>query len=72
MGLFSFFKKKKKPKPASDAVLDSRDFKEQNELYDVMPEQNAISACTTDEMPNGIGESGIEAKKIVRPPITPK
>ena len=60
MGLFSFFKKKKKPKSAWEAVMDSQDFKEQNELYDVMPEQNAN------------GESGVEAAKKARPPGTSK
>ncbi len=60
MGLFSFFKKKKEPKSAWEAVMDSQDFKEQNELYDVTPEQNAT------------GKSGVEATKKVRPPSTSK
>ena len=68
MGLFSFFKKKKEPKKepvkepksAWDAVMDSRDFKEQNEQFDVMPEQNEI------------GDSDIGATKKVRPQSTPK
>ena len=60
MGLFSFFKTKKEPKSAWEAVMDSQEFKEQNELYDEMPEQNAI------------GESGMKATKKARPPGTPK
>lgn len=41
-------------------VMDTPEFKKQKELFDLMSEMNSKDGCTTDEMPNGIGEFGLE------------
>ena len=58
MGIFDFLKKKE-PKSLWDEMMDIPGVKEQKDLHEAM---NAMSSggCTTDEMPNGIGEFGLE------------
>jgi len=58
MGLFDIFKKKK-PRTAYDELMDIPGFKEQKELYEVMSKANE-NGCTTDEIPEGVGEFGLE------------
>ena len=58
LGIFNLFKRKK-PKSVWDAMMDIPGFKAQKELHDVMSAMNE-GGCTTDEMPNGIGEFGLE------------
>jgi len=58
MGLFDMFKKKK-PRTIYDELMDIPGFKEQKELFDVMSKANE-GGCTTDEMPEGFGEFGLE------------
>ena len=59
MGIFDFFKKKE-PKSVWDEMMEIPGLKEQKDLHDAMSEMNS-GGCTTDEMPNGIGEFGLEA-----------
>ena len=59
MGLFDIFKKKK-PKSLWDEMMDIPELKAQKELFDAMSAMNSKEGCTTDEMPNGIGEFGLE------------
>ena len=58
MGLFDMFKKKKE-RTLYDDLMDIPGMKEQKELFDVMSKENE-GGCTTDEMPEGIGEFGLE------------
>lgn len=58
MSIFDIFKRKK-TKSVMDAMMDIPGFKAQKELYEVMSAMNA-DGCATDEMPNGIGEFGLE------------
>ncbi len=58
MGLFDIFKKKKE-RTGYDVLMDIPGFKEQKELFDVMSKANE-GGCTTDEIPEGIGEFGLE------------
>jgi len=58
MGLFDIFKKKKE-RTLYDDLMDIPGMKEQKELFDVMSKANE-GGCTTDEMPEGIGEFGLE------------
>jgi hypothetical protein len=58
MGIFDFFKSKKKS--VWDEMMEIPELKARKEVYDVMSSMNAIDGCTTDEMPNGIGEFGLE------------
>jgi hypothetical protein len=58
MGLFDIFKKKK-PRTVYDESMDIPGMKEQKELFDIMSKANE-GGCTTDEMPEGIGEFGLE------------
>ena len=58
MGIFDLFKKKE-PKSLWDELMDMPEVKEQKDLHDAMNAMNS-GGCTTDEMPNGIGEFGIE------------
>jgi len=58
MGLFDMFKKKKE-RTLYDDLMDIPGMKEQKELFDVMSKANE-GGCTTDEMPEGIGEFGLE------------
>ncbi len=58
MSIFDIFKKKK-PKSVWDAMMDIPELKTQKELYDVMSEMNK-DGCTSDEMPEGVGEFGLE------------
>ena len=41
-------------------MMEIPGMKEQKDLYDAMSEMNA-GGCTTDEMPNGVGEFGLES-----------
>ena len=59
MGIFDFFKKKE-PKSLWDEMMEIPGMKEQKDLYDAMSAMNA-DGCSSDEMPNGIGEFGLEA-----------
>jgi len=54
-GIKSLFVKK----TLYDELMDKPGVKDQKELFDVMSAMN-VGGCTTDEMPNGIGEFGIE------------
>ncbi len=58
MSFFDIFRRKK-TKSVWDAMMDIPELKAQKVLYDVMSKLNA-GGCTTDEMPNGIGEFGLE------------
>jgi hypothetical protein len=58
MSIFNIFKKKK-PQSLLDAMMDIPELKAQKELYDVMSEMNK-DGCTSDEMPEGTGEFGLE------------
>ena len=58
MSIFDIFKKKK-PKSIWDEMMDIPELKAQKELYDVMSEMNK-GGCTFDEMPEGLGEFGLE------------
>ncbi len=57
MGFFDLFKKKKE-RTLYDELMDIPGMKEQKELFDIMSEANK-GGCTTDEMPEGIGEFGL-------------
>ena len=58
MSIFDIFKKKKS-KSLWDEMMDSPELKAQKDLYDVMSEMNK-SGCTSDEIPEGVGEFGLE------------
>lgn len=58
MSIFDIFRKKK-PKSLFDEMMDIPELKAQKELYDVMSEMNK-NGCTSDEIPEGIGEFGLE------------
>ena len=60
MSILDIFRRKK-TQSVWDALMDIPELKAQKELYDIMSAQNAISGCTSDEMPNGVGEFGLEA-----------
>lgn len=57
MGFFDLFKKKKE-RTLYDEIMDIPGMKEQKELFEIMSEANK-GGCSTDEMPEGIGEFGI-------------
>ena len=57
MGFFDLFKKKKE-RTLYDELMDLPGMKEQIELFEIMSEANK-GGCTTDEMPEGIGEFGL-------------
>ena len=57
MGFFDLFKKKKE-RTLYDELMDIPGMKEQIELFEIMSEANK-GGCTTDEMPEGIGEFGL-------------
>lgn len=59
MGIFDIFKKKK-PKSLWNEMMDIPELNAQKKLFDVMSAVNSQEGCTTDEMPNGIGEFGLE------------
>lgn len=42
-------------------LMDSPELEKQRKLFDLMSEMNSKEGCTTDEIPNGIGEFGIES-----------
>ena len=57
MGFFDLFKKKKE-RTLYDELMNIPGMKEQKELFEIMSKANK-SGCTTDEMPEGIGEFGL-------------
>jgi len=59
MSIFDIFKKKK-PKSVWDETMDIPELKAQKELFDAMSAMNSKDGCTTDEMPEGVGEFGLE------------
>jgi len=58
MGLFDVFKKKKE-RTLYDDLMNIPGMKEQKELFDIMSKANE-GGCTVDEMPEEIGEFGLE------------
>ena len=58
MSILDIFRKKE-PKSIWDEMMDIPEFKAQKELYDIMSAMN-VDGCSTDEMPNGIGEFGLD------------
>ena len=59
MSIIDIFRKKK-PKSLWDELMDIPEFKAQKKIHDAMSTMNAKDGCTTDEMPNGIGEFGLD------------
>jgi len=58
MGLLDIFKRKKE-RTLYDELMDIPGMREQKKLFDIMSEANK-GGCTTDVMPEGIGEFGLE------------
>lgn len=59
MSILDIFRKKE-PKSIWDEMMDIPEFKAQKVLYDIMSAMN-VDGCSTDEMPNGIGEFGFDS-----------